>query len=237
MQFLSGETPSIQKRLAREMEEAAERLAARTHGLSPGGPARIKWQRTYGAGDGDSATEFASNNEERQRRFEDRLRHTVEQLLERTLGAGKVRAEVSAEMDFDRINTSEELFDPFAASRLGRDMKRLREWSSDTETGDRDELLPGGALISSVSPPDACGAYGSYVDYIGVHRRARGRGVAKALLHTVIADAARRDRNRVGLEVDADSSTGADGLYLSMGWRTDHRTESWHRYVDADPEA
>ncbi len=97
------------------------------------------------------------------------------------------------------------------------------------------EWRPGGALISSVSPPDATGAYGSYVDYIGVHRRARGRGVAKALLGTVIADAAHRDRNRVTLEVDADSSTNADGLYLSLGWVVDHRTESWHRYVDASP--
>ena len=93
--------------------------------------------------------------------------------------------------------------------------------------------VPGGALISSVSPPSAAGELGSYVDYIGVHRRARGRGVAKALLHTVIADAARRGRTRVGLEVDADSPTGADGLYTSLGWRTDHTTESWHRYVDA----
>ncbi|SEQ69403.1 GNAT family N-acetyltransferase [Microlunatus flavus] len=95
---------------------------------------------------------------------------------------------------------------------------------------------PGGALISSVSPPDATGAYGSYVDYIGVHRRARGRGVAKALLNTVIGDAARRGRPRVALEVDADSSTNADGLYLSMGWVVDHRTESWHRYLDAGVE-
>ena len=92
----------------------------------------------------------------------------------------------------------------------------------------------GGALISSVLPPDAAGRYGTYVDYIGVHRRARGRGVAKALLHTVIADAADRDRNRVGLEVDADSSTRADGLYRSLGWNTLNRTESWHRYVETE---
>src|SRR5205807_577688 len=37
------------------------------------------------------------------------------------------------------------LFDPFAASALGRQVKRLREWSSETETGDRDELVPGAA--------------------------------------------------------------------------------------------
>jgi GNAT superfamily N-acetyltransferase len=90
-------------------------------------------------------------------------------------------------------------------------------------------VFPAGALVSTVLREDALGFEGSYVDYIGVHRRARGRGVAKALLHTAIAEAARRGRNRVGLEVDADSPTGADGLYTSMGWVTDYRTQSWHR--------
>ncbi|NLE80972.1 MAG: ATP-dependent DNA helicase [Rhodococcus sp.] len=37
----------------------------------------------------------------------------------------------------------DELFDPFAVSRLGREVQRLTEWSSDTETGDRDDLVPG----------------------------------------------------------------------------------------------
>ena len=90
-------------------------------------------------------------------------------------------------------------------------------------------MLPAGALVSSETGPDDTGRAGSYVDYIGVHRRARGRGVAKALLHTVIADAAERGRSRVGLEVDADSPTGADGLYAALGWVTKYRTQSWHR--------
>jgi hypothetical protein len=55
--------------------------------------------------------------------------------------------------------------------------------------------------------------------------------VAKSLLATVIADAASRGRNRVGLEVDADSPTGAEGLYTSMGWRTKYTTQSWHKDV------
>nr|WP_197495388.1 ATP-dependent DNA helicase [Mycobacterium kyorinense] len=37
----------------------------------------------------------------------------------------------------------EELFEPMATSALGRDVQRLVEWSSSTETGDRDELRPG----------------------------------------------------------------------------------------------
>ena len=35
------------------------------------------------------------------------------------------------------------LFDPFAASALGRQVKRLQEWAAGTDTGDRDELVPG----------------------------------------------------------------------------------------------
>lgn len=90
---------------------------------------------------------------------------------------------------------------------------------------------PAGAVVSTVLPPNAAGKEGSYIDYIGVHRLARGRGVAKSLLHTVIADAADRGRDRVGLEVDDDSPTGANGLYTSMGWRTDYVTESWFKQL------
>ena len=39
--------------------------------------------------------------------------------------------------------TQEEMFDAIATTALGRDVQRLTEWASDTETGDRDELTPG----------------------------------------------------------------------------------------------
>ncbi|MCV7344365.1 ATP-dependent DNA helicase [Mycolicibacterium rhodesiae] len=39
--------------------------------------------------------------------------------------------------------SQEELFEPVAASALGRDVARLTAWASSTETGDRDELTPG----------------------------------------------------------------------------------------------
>ena len=35
------------------------------------------------------------------------------------------------------------LFDPFAASALGRHVKRLHDWAAKTDTGDRDEVVPG----------------------------------------------------------------------------------------------
>ena len=101
-------------------------------------------------------------------------------------------------------------------------------WLAELENPELDGIgpVPVGALVGTHLETSG-GPDGSYVSYIGVLDDARGRGVAKGLLHTIIADAASRGRDRVGLEVDADSPTGArTGLltrYRSWpGWR--HRT-------------
>lgn len=125
----------------------------------------------------------------------------------------------------DHFNSKPETFDEFV-HRLRVDPGHRWDhwWVAELE----EQGTPVGALVATES-----GA-GSYVAYIGVVGAARGRGVAKGLLRTVIADAAARGRDKVGLEVDADSSTGADRLYLSMGWTTSYVTESWHRSVTID---
>ncbi|GAA1290169.1 ATP-dependent DNA helicase [Pseudonocardia aurantiaca] len=43
----------------------------------------------------------------------------------------------------DETDPGDELFDPFAISAMGRQIKRLHEWADKTQTGDRDELVPG----------------------------------------------------------------------------------------------
>ena len=43
---------------------------------------------------------------------EGRLRNNIERLLERTVGRGMVRAEVSVDLNYDRITENEEVFDP-----------------------------------------------------------------------------------------------------------------------------
>ncbi len=54
----------------------------------------------------------AQGAEELRRGQELRLARAVEDLLERILGPGRVRAEASVELDFDRVQTVEERFDP-----------------------------------------------------------------------------------------------------------------------------
>ena len=44
--------------------------------------------------------------------FETRIANRLTTLLERTVGFGKVRAEVRADIDFDRIETNQEIYDP-----------------------------------------------------------------------------------------------------------------------------
>ena len=132
----------------------------------------------------------------------------------------------------DHFNHWEETFEEFL-HRLREDPgHRWDHWWL-AELTDGPEPQPVGALIGTVSE-SATGPDGSYVSYIGVLEAARGRGVAKGLLRTIIADAAARERDRVTLEVDADSPTGAAGLYTGMGWETSYVTQSWHRDVPVD---
>ncbi len=133
----------------------------------------------------------------------------------------------------DHFNSYRESFPEFLARLRENPGHRWNHWWI-AEISEDEQWVPGGAVVAVALPEDEQGREGTYIDYIGVHRLARGRGVAKSLLHAVIADTARRGRNRVALEVDADSPTGADGIYVSMGWSTRYRTESWHRDVEVD---
>lgn len=55
----------------------------------------------------------------------------------------KVHNGGAADGDEGDDRPQEELFNPMAVSALGRDVQRLTEWASSTETGDRDDLKPG----------------------------------------------------------------------------------------------
>lgn len=141
----------------------------------------------------------------------------------------------------DHFSSYRESFAEFSQRLVERpeDAEWSLWWLAEIDRGDSGAWLPAGGLVASTLPAhessrDTVGE-GTYLDYLGVHRSARGHGVAKALLRAAIADAARRGRDHVDLEVDADSPTSADGLYRSMGWETFERTRSWHRDVPQHP--
>jgi len=88
-----------------------------------------------------------------QRQLVDRDLPRLEKALEKPLGRKPRFAILKGRRNYLCLNKLDSgmqdepddaaLFDPFAISALGREVTRLREWVSDTETGDRDELVPG----------------------------------------------------------------------------------------------
>jgi flagellar M-ring protein FliF len=80
-----------------------------------------------------NGTAGAATQEELRRAQEARLSRAVEEMLERVLGPGRVRAEVAMEMDFDRVETREERFDP--ENQVPRSTQSSTESSRSQENG------------------------------------------------------------------------------------------------------
>ncbi|WP_203075146.1 flagellar basal-body MS-ring/collar protein FliF [Falsiroseomonas ponticola] len=124
------------QRLDREGVQAVLHLvAAAVPGLRPQNISIVDSRGELMARGGQALTgpAAAQTGEELRRTAELRLARAVEDLLERTLGPGRVRAEASVEMDFDRVQTTEERFDP--ENQVPRSTQSTSENSRSGESG------------------------------------------------------------------------------------------------------
>ena len=80
-------------------------------------------------GNGSSGT--ADNANDMRAEYEQTQARKIEDLLSQTLGYGKARAQVSADLDFDRITTSSEIYDP--DSQVVRSSQSTTEESANAE--------------------------------------------------------------------------------------------------------
>ncbi|MFC0386654.1 flagellar basal-body MS-ring/collar protein FliF [Muricoccus vinaceus] len=103
------------QRLDREGVQAVLHLvASAVPGLKPQNIAVVDGRGellSRGAATG-GAGGLAQTQEEMRRAQEMRMSRSIEEMLERILGAGRVRAEATIEMDHDRVQVTEERFDP-----------------------------------------------------------------------------------------------------------------------------
>jgi flagellar M-ring protein FliF len=90
--------------------------------------------------------------------LEDRLRGKIVQLLERSVGHGKVDAAVSAELDFDEVATTAETYDP--QSQVVRSTQTTEEATDQRETQPTDQVGAAGNLPTERAAPEP-GAPGS----------------------------------------------------------------------------
>ena len=138
------------QRLDREQVQAIVHLAAAAvPGLKPQNITVIDNRGSLLARSGQAVggLGLAMNAEEMRRAHEIRLSRAVEEMLERTLGVGRVRAEVSAEMDFDRVTESREIFDP--EQQVARSVQTVTE---ESRTIERNENVTVGNNLPNPQP-------------------------------------------------------------------------------------
>ncbi|MDA8230786.1 MAG: flagellar basal-body MS-ring/collar protein FliF [Magnetospirillum sp.] len=135
---------------------------------------------------------------------ESRLARTIEDMLERTLGPGRVRAEVSVEMDMSRAVTTEETYDP--DSKVVRSEVTVNEGESNS-----DGEPPPVSVTQNL--PDPNGAAGS---------NSRSSSKSSKNQDTVNYEISKKTKNTVremgeikkisaAVLVDGTYETGADG--------------------------
>ena len=126
------------ERLAKTQVAAIQHLtAAAVPGLRPSRVSIVDSEGNLLARGTDDAggTAGGANAEEMQIGYETRLSRSVEEMLERSLGAGKVRVEVHAEMDFDRVTTNSESYDP--EGQVVRSTQTTSEQSDSADSGEQ----------------------------------------------------------------------------------------------------
>lgn len=122
--------------------------------------------------------------------------------------------------------TDEEGWDSFIARSI------MRADLSCLAIGTRDGVEEvAGFVLVSVNPEDweGTGFSSAYIDLVGVRREWRGRGLAPALLAHSLRLVAADGLDKAVLDVDAESPTGALGLYTGLGFVEATRNLAWVR--------
>ena len=153
----------------------------------------------------DNDSEAAAQNAEEMRLgSEGRLARTVDDLLERTLGPGRVRSEVSLEMDVSHAVTTEEVYDP--------ESKVLRSQVNVNENEQSQEGEPPSVSVQQ-NLPDPNGAQGSSIRSSSKSNKTQETSnyeINKKVKNTV-RELGEVKRVTAAVLVDGVYETGADG--------------------------
>ena len=157
-------------------------------------------------GDGDAASALTSSNAEEMRvNYENRIARNVEQLLERSVGAGKARVDVHAEMNFDRVTTNSETYDP--------DGQVVRSTQTDNQA-DTSSTSAGAAVSVSTNLPNgqtAPKSEGDNKQSKSTHTQETVNYEISKTVKSQVSDQGTVKRLSVAVLVDGTTAVGADG--------------------------
>jgi flagellar M-ring protein FliF len=132
-------------------------LAASVEGLKPEHVVVIdQFSRILSRSGADTASGVSDSQKKVQREEEDHLVQQVTDLLEPVVGIGKVRATAHVDLDFDKVKTSEETFNPQGQVERETKVVKEHEQKSDASGG-----VPGTASNLAPAAGAAAGAKGS----------------------------------------------------------------------------
>jgi flagellar M-ring protein FliF len=115
---------------ARQVQAIRNLVAAAVPGLDPAGITMVddRGNLLARSGEAGEAGMMPGEVDELRGSYEARIRQKVVQLLERSVGPGRVDAEVTVEMNFDQVTTTAETFDP--QSQVARSTQTVEEDTS-----------------------------------------------------------------------------------------------------------
>ncbi|MCB2055051.1 MAG: flagellar M-ring protein FliF [Geminicoccaceae bacterium] len=131
---------------AREIASIRHLVAAAVPGLDPRRVTVLDDAGTLLArgGEADGAGFGLDETESFRRGQEERLKQKIVALLERSIGVGRVDAEVNLQMAFDEVSTTQELFDP--ESQVARSTQTVEEANDRNERDPKDAVGVSGNL-------------------------------------------------------------------------------------------
>jgi flagellar M-ring protein FliF len=154
------------------------------------------------AGEPIGPTATALSTEEVRQATEQRLSRSVEEMLEHSLGAGHVRAEAAIRMTFDRLNQTEERFDP--DGQVTRSTQEVNSNSKSTE--------PNGTVTVQNNLPNADAGRENAGSQEGRQETTTNYEISKTV-RTLIREQPQIERISVAVMVDGTDSVAADGKH------------------------
>lgn len=139
------------------------------------------------------------------RATEMRLTRAVEDMLEKTLGVGRVRAEASVRMNFDKVNETKEQFDP--DGQVTRSTQTVNSNSKSTEANQ--------AVTAQNNLPNADVGNPGNGSQEGRQEETTNFEIGKTV-RTLITEQPRIDRISLAVMVDGTMQAGADG---KLAWQ------------------
>ncbi|HBM90311.1 MAG TPA: flagellar M-ring protein FliF, partial [Rhodospirillaceae bacterium] len=151
----------------------------------------------------DGATGTGTGNQDEMRSaYEQMQARKIEELLSKTLGFGKARAQVSADLDFDRITTSSEIYDP--------ESQVIRSQQSTTEDSTASDSSGGGVSITNNLPNPQFGSAGGSANSTNRTEETINYEINKTV-RSQVRETGQIKRLSVAVVVDGTMLTAEDG--------------------------